>query len=247
MERFKVVSESNSDITFTVKFPQLHYLNEFIRLKCAPDLLGNGLFPNVKEITETMAAFNAVRKYMGVESFADNKIILFDVGCGHAPRNAALFAHMTSWNCHAIDPVLRKKGKFLRTKRLSLHPCRIEDYAGAISGDTIIILAVHAHINLETALKKFNAPRMVVIAMPCCNRLEIKDCKPIKHYDDLGCLSPMREVKIFDLVRVPKKSPLHEVKVGDRFFTDEADYGLGTIVSFNEMEGKSQYDDNGCG
>ena len=34
-----------------------HYLNYFIKLKCAPDLLAAKLFPNVKEISETLTAF----------------------------------------------------------------------------------------------------------------------------------------------------------------------------------------------
>lgn len=36
------------------------YINEFIRLRGAPDLLALGVFPNAKEITETMAAWSAV-------------------------------------------------------------------------------------------------------------------------------------------------------------------------------------------
>jgi hypothetical protein len=197
MERFEIVKESGSDITLTVKFPQLHYLNEFIGLKCAPLLLD--MFPNVKEITESMAAFNAVRRYLGAENFGNDSIILFDIGCGHAPRTAALFAHMTCWNCHAIDPVLRQKERYTRTRRLTLHSCKIEDFDGAVSNSTIVITAVHAHIDLNIVVKKFEAPNIIIVAIPCCNPLEIKGCSPIKQYEDLGCLSIERRVKIFNL------------------------------------------------
>src|SRR6185295_14541542 len=37
------------------------HINEFFRLDCAPDLLRLRLFPNSKEITESMAAYHAVR------------------------------------------------------------------------------------------------------------------------------------------------------------------------------------------
>src|SRR5579872_7431860 len=44
--------------------PALRYLNEFTKLKCAPDLLAWGLFPNAKEITESLGAYNAIRKHI---------------------------------------------------------------------------------------------------------------------------------------------------------------------------------------
>ena len=36
------------------------YFAEAFTLKCYPDLLANGLFPDVKEFTESMAAFAAI-------------------------------------------------------------------------------------------------------------------------------------------------------------------------------------------
>ena len=40
------------------------YLDEFVRLQCAPMLLEAGVFPDAKEISEAMAAFNAYRQFV---------------------------------------------------------------------------------------------------------------------------------------------------------------------------------------
>ena len=40
------------------------YLDEFIKLQCAPMLLEAGVFPDAKEISEAMAAFNAYRQFV---------------------------------------------------------------------------------------------------------------------------------------------------------------------------------------
>jgi hypothetical protein len=53
-----------------------------------------------------MTAFVGIRDYLGVELFRDSEITLFDIGCGKRPRSALLFAHMTKWQCVAIDPVI---------------------------------------------------------------------------------------------------------------------------------------------
>lgn len=43
------------------------YMDELIRLGCAPELLSMKLFPDCKEITESMAMFEAVRQLKGFE------------------------------------------------------------------------------------------------------------------------------------------------------------------------------------
>jgi len=198
--RFELLGETKSNITFNVKLPSLRYLDEFIRLKCASSLLNIDIFPNVKEITESMTAFSAVRKYLGAENFGNKNITLFDIASGRTPRTASLFAHMTNWNCHAIDPILKNKTRFLRTRNLSLHSCRIQDFDNFSSEDIIVITAVHAHVSLETIVKKFHSPRLIIIAMPCCRPLKLECCEPVVQFDDLCCLSPKRRVKIFDIL-----------------------------------------------
>lgn len=198
MERFEIVEESNSDFLLKIKLPHYHYIDEFIRLKCAPTLLNQDIFPNIKEISESMAAYNAIRRYLGVKTFGE-PWSLFDIACGHSPRTAALFAHMTRWDCHAIDPVLKKKPKFLQNRRLVLWSCKLEELP-EFAVDTAIVTAIHAHVKLDKILKKISAQRIIVIAMPCCRPLFFTDHKPVFEFEDLGCLSPKRVVKIYDII-----------------------------------------------
>ncbi|HUS51341.1 MAG TPA: hypothetical protein VMZ91_14325, partial [Candidatus Paceibacterota bacterium] len=56
--------ETNSEVILQIKKPSLRYLNEFTRLKCGSDLLRSKVFPNAKEITESMGAYNALRTHL---------------------------------------------------------------------------------------------------------------------------------------------------------------------------------------
>lgn len=53
------------------------YIDEFVaHLKCAPKLLELGLYPDGKELSESMATFDAARRYLFRECAAD---VLLDV------------------------------------------------------------------------------------------------------------------------------------------------------------------------
>lgn len=195
--RCEIIDESVTDITIKLKFQQLHYINEFIKLKCAPDLLKQGLFPNIKKISESMSAFNAIRRYIEVENFSKSWTLL-DVACGHAPRTAALFAYRTNWNCHAIDPLLRKNKYHVCNKRLTLWDCIIEEIE-PINGDVVVVTAIHAHVKLQNILQKINADRIIMVAMPCCKPLDFPNYEPRYEFEDMGCLSPKRTVKLYDI------------------------------------------------
>lgn len=42
--------ELRNELQLRVRKPDLRYLDELLRLKCGPDLLELGLFPNAKEV-----------------------------------------------------------------------------------------------------------------------------------------------------------------------------------------------------
>ncbi|EEY62651.1 uncharacterized protein PITG_14429 [Phytophthora infestans T30-4] len=94
----------------------LRYLNEFVgKLHCAPALLQHGLFPDAKEVTESMALFNAVRRYIEPKSEEESLKIngkhdgIVVVGDGNTPRTAAMFAfRMRGWKCYSVDPAMEK-------------------------------------------------------------------------------------------------------------------------------------------
>ena len=69
----------------------LHYLDEFIKLDCAPNLLAARpmMFPDVKEITESMGLYNAFRRHI-LPTFQSNpptgKCAMVVIGDGATPR-----------------------------------------------------------------------------------------------------------------------------------------------------------------
>ena len=68
--------ESAGAVTLTVKKPDRRYLDLLFRLKCAPDLLALGLFPNAKEWTESCAMHAATRAALGPEAAGDGSVLL---------------------------------------------------------------------------------------------------------------------------------------------------------------------------
>jgi hypothetical protein len=181
----------------------LGYMDLFLRLSCAPELLRLELFPNAKEICESMAAFDAVASHVhsefrqGGAIFSDPEVRLVAVGDGSSPRTAALFAHRTRWTCHSVDPQLRDKGKWQCIDRLSLHRVRVEEFRlGPCK--LAVIAAVHSHARLEAAVAACSeAERLVVVAIPCCVKQHLDGRFPYS-YRDAHVPSEKNEVKVWD-------------------------------------------------
>ena len=79
-------------------------------------------------------------------------------------------------------------------KRLEIDPRRIEETE--TRGTSVIVVAVHSHADLRAAVATVHADRVAVVAMPCCVPQEL-DTKPDIVYEDYGCLSPRRTVKVW--------------------------------------------------
>ena len=196
MSNIVIQNENNSGASIFIKYPSLRYLNEFISLRCAPEFLIRDIFPNAKEITESMACFNAIRKYIKVKNFNNKNFNLFDVACGSTPRTASLFAFLTQWICTAIDPKL--KNEIYNIKKLKTYKYRIEDCEFKTESTTIII-ACHSHVKLDIINKQIKAPRKIFVSIECCKPLFLTGHKPVKVYEDYGIHSPKREIKIWDI------------------------------------------------
>lgn len=174
------------------------YVDEFVAgLKCAPDLLMMGLFPNGKELTESMSAFAAVREFCMRENedgfqvlkADDSGVTMIAVGDGCTPRTGGLFAFRTSWRCVSIDPMLRcgKKKPYMDIDRLELLQEKVQDVKVVIkkrNGEfgKVVLVAWHAHVSLKQALhcliwegeakpptgRKLRE-RVAVVSCSCCN------------------------------------------------------------------------------
>jgi len=172
----------------------LRYLNEFVKLSCAPYLLARKLFPNAKEISESMGMYSAVRDIrmpMGME-YSDPSITVVVVGDGHTPRTAALFAMRSKWQALSIDPMLRKTEWGI--DRLTCIPKKVEDCETIVNERSILVLP-HAHVNIPDCLHVVPNVELVV-ALPCCVPITW-DREPTNEYWDECIFSPENKIKIW--------------------------------------------------
>jgi len=180
----------------------LRYLNEFSQTKCAADLLALKLFPNVKEISESFGAYNAVRRHLWKTFQPHNADChMVAVGDGVSPRTAATFAFRTAWQCHSVDPKLRG-GKWYnpirrnKLQRVTLWTMPVEKMVSWKPVEHLVIVAVHSHADLREAVRALPAKHVGVVAIECCVPQEL-DRAPDIQYEDFGILSPKRTVKVW--------------------------------------------------
>ena len=204
-------NETPTDLKVTFKKASLRYLDEFIKLKCAPDLLINKLFPNAKEITESMAAFNAYRKNL-MFNYPPNEehTTCLVVGDGVVPRTGAVFAMRTKFNVISVDPEMRLKYNYYlheNIKQLFLVKAKAEliSWVNWLSYiKKIIIVAVHSHAPLDKLIKRIeetaDIKEFAIISMPCCYEDNIEHLDAINKiisYNDYGIHSEKRRINIY--------------------------------------------------
>lgn len=177
------------------------YIEEFFRLdKSASDMLLLGIFPNAKEVTESYAAFNAVRKNIELDT-KDTNVVVISVWDGRTPRTAALFAFLTKWQSISVDPQLNtEKIPFWESKiqRLKCIPKKIEDID--LKFKKVIIVAVHSHAPLLEILNHVKAEEQrSLISIPCCISYNYNKTS-CKEYYDAGIWSEKNLVKIWKTI-----------------------------------------------
>lgn len=165
-------------------------------LKCLANLTSRKIFPDGKEVTESMATFWGVCKFIfnnDMPRFGDKEINLVSVGDGCQPRTAALFALRTRWNCISVNPNLNKIDWGI--ERLTCYQSKIEDLN--LNFDSrVIIVCVHSHASMESTLGHIKAPRRDLLDMPCCVKHNVgRD--PDYSYYDIGIWSPKNQIKIW--------------------------------------------------
>lgn len=189
------VVENHSQILIGLKKPSLYHVDSFLGSKCSLDLLMWKMFPNTKEITESMGAYRAVTKTLGRGSQGEpNQCIV--VGDGSTPRTGALIACMTKWDVTSIDPNL--KDKTWPVNRLKCIKDSVENVEWLFEPmpERPVIVAVHSHASLEFINKMQTKPKLVV-AIPCCKEQFIPGWQPSFSFADWGIFSPKRTVIVW--------------------------------------------------
>eukprot|EP00966_Prymnesium_polylepis_P001815 41589-Prymnesium_polylepis.1 len=85
----------------------LSLVDDFLRWEAGQALLAMGLFPNAKEISESMACMQAIVEHIDAAAVRDPSVLALVLGDGRTPRTGALLARRTRWRCISIDPALR--------------------------------------------------------------------------------------------------------------------------------------------
>ncbi|KAF0757834.1 hypothetical protein AaE_004135 [Aphanomyces astaci] len=151
----------------------LRYLDEFVGdLTCSAQMLAWGLFPDAKEVSETMGVFNAVRK-LGLHEkdtappgVHDGIVI---VGDGVTPRTAAMFAYRTKgWTCYSVDPIMKVSTSDAQVPWDGGALANVVSVCDKIENIRIrlrkaIVVLVHAHVTIEQAMVAIDATEVVAV------------------------------------------------------------------------------------
>jgi hypothetical protein len=175
------------------------YANELCKLKCAPDLLALGIYPNWKEFTESMGMYGAVREVLGADIFGTPGITLVAACDGSSPRTGAMFAFRSRFACYSIDPALKVPERWQKIQRLNMLATEIEAVDLGLV-EHVIIAAVHPHATVEAMVRGTcrNAKRVDVFTMPCCSEQTIRHRPEPDHtITDYGIASPKREIRVW--------------------------------------------------
>lgn len=185
--------------------PARRCTDELLRLKCAPDLLALGIFPDSKEVAESFSMYRAVRHHLPQFSMQDPGVTLIAVGDGCVPRTAATFAFRTAWMCHSIDPCMRPfNAAVARVDRLHGYAKRAEEVKLEAT-DRAVIVAVHSHARFWAALDTVPDTcevAMVVVVLPCCEPHALAPGGFDHAYDDDGIPSPDKTVYVYGPERI---------------------------------------------
>lgn len=176
----------------------LRYLHRFLHLKCAPELIRLNIFPNVKEITESFAAYHAVVNRLKIPA-KDGDFTAIVVGDGTTPRTAALLAYMTKWNVVSIDPKMSNRPWEALIRRLKVFRSKVEETKLNYNEKCVLVL-VHSHATLEESLSIIDKPfrsTVPIVSIPCCVPHDMENRAVLEEYEDSGILSPHRTVKIW--------------------------------------------------
>ena len=169
--------------------------------KSAGDMLTKGLFPNGKEITESMGAYYALKFLANkINIRLDNTCLAVCVGDGSTPRTGGLLAFRTKIDCLSIDPNLRDFN--WEIDRLSCVRSKVEDVNYLFyQYNHVFIVMVHSHAPLKPTLEHIRTTQnRHLIVIPCCDHNQILS-QPGYVYRDNRIESPMNLVYIWDNVK----------------------------------------------
>ena len=199
MEAYKIMYKI--EVPYSELKPMMKYINSFLGLACSVDMLTWKIYPNAKELSESMGCFEALRNHIigppehSPFQLNDPTVKCICPGDGASPSTGAMVAMRSAWEVYSVDPLIKDKKEWKNIKRLNIVQKRIEDFS--IEAEKAVILAVHNHSKLIDCVKAVkNAKHISIIAIPCCVRQELY-VKPDLEKFDRGIWSPQNKILIW--------------------------------------------------
>jgi hypothetical protein len=93
----------------------------------------------------------------------DPGVVLVSVGDGSFPLTGAVFATLTAWTCHSVDPGLMDRR--WPVDHLVVHREPVERVR--LTADRAVVVSLNAHVALATSLSAVVAGHVAVLAVPC--------------------------------------------------------------------------------
>lgn len=199
-------------------FGYCDYLDHLFSMNCFPDIVALQAFASAKDVSESMAALQAVSKH-GLLNFTSKvkkpRVNCLCIGDGSTPRSAVLACFLRQWNCISIDPALHAdwNGKNPKGVRgLTGFAGTLEDFLRTEAGpdvhcDLLVLLCVHSHARLigtasiSNIMVRYRNPSTTLVSLPCCPKFRShKDVgrPPDVQYEDDCVFSACRKVEIWN-------------------------------------------------
>lgn len=244
--------DTNTELVVRMRRQTPRYFDEFLNLKCAPQLLEHGLFPNGKEVTEAFAVWSAIRKYVpGLQESGYRGMAFLDIGSGVQPRFAALAAMLSAGTAIAIDPRLRTESH-ISIKRVHRFSETAEEYASRPledrpdNGLIPVACLVHGHAPVHEVLACLDGRDGWIVALPCCVPFNHQATdfgyrlKVISEYTDWGVWSPKRRVIVCRAIFTDRDGALAPGEAGSEGAL--APFHRGATVLFDPADGTAASD-----
>lgn len=193
-------------------FASTRYINYFLSWIAATELMpffraSKGT--SAKEVTESIACYEAVRKHIGLDPKDENVNVLV-VGDGVKPRTASIFAYLTKWEATSIDPLMNKEWfENLRDEKArwgipvrNLYACagNAEQLIFDYEGKDLILVFPHSHAPMEKVLERYRGKckSLHIVSMPCCEPQSTTLLKiPHIHYVDENVWSAKNQIYVW--------------------------------------------------
>ena len=201
------------------------YLNRFFGLNSIEELSKNKLFPNIKEITESMSFIYLFEKYLykwDKTLYKNPDVTVIVVGDGKTPRTAALINFLTPFKTISIDPLLDDSKDWNYIKNLTTYKGTFEDWIEKVYRPSlyfgkrpIIILYPHSHAPISLA-EKVNSDKRWIVKLECCTKDKLST--PCFVFEDEHIMSPKNTMYIWNNYLCLNFTEKEEFKIGSKTF-----------------------------